>query len=83
MFKIARKIHKRRNDYKGPALAEDLQELVTRDPGRSIPYEERSVHVGGDEDQAPGEGQEAPHRPQPSHLLLRQEKLHAGPESEP
>jgi transposase len=35
-FKIARKMHKRRSDYKGTALAEDLRELVTKDPGRSM-----------------------------------------------
>jgi hypothetical protein len=35
-FKIARKIHKRCSDYKGTALVEDLQELVSRDPGRLI-----------------------------------------------
>jgi hypothetical protein len=32
-FEIARKIHKRRSDYKGTALAEDLRELVSKDPG--------------------------------------------------
>jgi hypothetical protein len=36
MFEIARKIHKRCSDYKGTALAEDLRELITRDPGRSM-----------------------------------------------
>jgi hypothetical protein len=35
-FEIARKIHKRRSDYKGTALVEDLQELISRDPGRLI-----------------------------------------------
>jgi AraC-like DNA-binding protein len=35
-FEIARKMHKRRSDYKGTALAEDLRELVTKDPGRSM-----------------------------------------------
>ncbi len=35
-FEIARKIHKRRSDYKGTGLVEDLRELVTRDPGRSM-----------------------------------------------
>ncbi len=35
-FKIARKIHKRHSDYKGTALAEDLSEIISRDPGRSM-----------------------------------------------
>jgi succinate dehydrogenase/fumarate reductase flavoprotein subunit len=35
-FEIATKIHKRRSDYKGTALAEDLRELVSKDPGRSM-----------------------------------------------
>ncbi len=32
----AMKILKRHSDYKGTALAEDLRELVTRDPSRSM-----------------------------------------------
>jgi transposase len=35
-FEIARKIHKRRSDFMGTALAEDLRELVSKDPGRSM-----------------------------------------------
>jgi hypothetical protein len=103
-FKIARKMYKRRRDYKGTALVEDLWELVTKDPGRSmrsmaqemnvsrttvhkIVLEDlfyksyarrRSNHVGGNDNQAPGEGQEAPRqdqaprRPQPPHLLKQE-----------
>jgi hypothetical protein len=35
-FLTARKVHKRRSDYKGTALAADLEELISRDPGRSM-----------------------------------------------
>ncbi len=35
-FEFARKIHKRRSGYKGTALAEDLWELVSMDPSRSM-----------------------------------------------
>jgi hypothetical protein len=35
-FETSRKIHKRRSDSKGAVLAEDLRDLVERDPGRSM-----------------------------------------------
>jgi hypothetical protein len=35
-FEMRRKIHKRRSNSKGAVLAEDLWDIIDRDPGRSM-----------------------------------------------